>query len=134
VIIEFTTINIPYAAKSQSLTAIAVDPESARTVLASEVNQHYIQRYGALFLSNMLQGYAEAISDSGSTQTQNDTTGQTETTNATYSSQDKLFIALGKVGEALSQAAGEYFNRPTTISINEGTPIGLLILQDFTIG
>lgn len=132
VVLEFSTISIPMMPTSQTIRCIAVDPVSARTALADEVNNHYIQRYGALFFSKLLEGYAGAIQSSGSV-TEKDADGNKTITNKETTDAEKFMIALGNVGTALGAQVGTYVNRPVTIKMNQGSPMGLLILDDFSI-
>ena len=133
VVIEFSTVSVPYLPNSQSIQAIAVDPVTARTALADEVNHHYLQRYGSLFFSKLLEGYAQAIQDSGTTTETDSNTGNETVTNSEKSDSEKFFIALGNVGTALSSQVATGIDRPVTITINQGSPIGLLLLSDFTL-
>ena len=132
IVLEFSTISIPMMSTSQSIKCIAVDPASARTALADDVNNHYIQRYGALFFSKLLEGYSTAIQSSGST-TEKDASGNTTTTNTETSDAENFLIALGNVGTALSSQVASLVDRPPTIKINQGSAIGLLLLEDFSI-
>lgn len=132
IVLQFNTISIPMMPRSQSIECIAVDPATARTALADEVNNHYIQRYGALFFSNILQGYSQAIQSSGAT-TKTDLDGNETTTNQETNEAEKFLIALGNVGTALSAQVATNINRPVTIKMNQGSPIGLLLLNDFSI-
>jgi len=67
--LNFSLMNEDSWPKSRAVTAYAVDPEDARTVLASHVDYHYLQRFGAMFATSFLQGYATAITTSASTST-----------------------------------------------------------------
>lgn len=132
--LQFNTISIPNAPTSFGISAYAVDPDSARTALASNVDKHYLERYGSLFASSFLTGYAGAIAQSGATQTT--TIGpdgvNTSTQYPTLNSKEKALIALGEFGSAVGEAVGEGFNRPVTITLNSGVSIGLLFMSDAT--
>mgnify|MGYP001413158997 CR=1 FL=1 len=132
IVLQFNTISIPMMPQSQSIECIAVDPVTARTALADSVNNHYIQRYGSLFFSKLIEGYAQAIQTSGST-TETDSNGNETTTNSETSDAENLMIALGNVGTAVGTQVASVINRPATITINQGSAIGLLLLSDFTI-
>lgn len=114
--------------RSKSISAFAIDPDTARTVMASSVDKHFLLRYGSLFAANLLAGYATAIMSSGSVQT-NNANGST-VTRSVFSPQEKLGVALGQVGTALSSAVAPWFNTPYTVRVNSGVGLGILFISD----
>ena len=76
-------------------------------------------------------GYGQVIASQGTTQTSS-TAGVTTTTTPTLNPQQKVYAALGQVGQQLGQATSSYFNTPNTITVAQGTGFGLLILEDIT--
>lgn len=114
--------------KTKTVSAFAIDPDTARTVLASSADYHYMMRYGSLFASSFLSGYASAIQSSGGTST----TGifGTSSTNPAISPGNKIAVGLGQVGTALSSATSTYFNTPTTVKVNAGVGLGILFMAD----
>lgn len=130
--LQFNTISLPNAPSSYSISAFAIDPDTARTAIASNVDNHYFYRYGSLFASSFLSGYAQAISQSGATQTTSvgpDGLNST-TTYPTLNTKEKALIALGEFGSAVGGAVGEGFSRPPTITLNSGVSFGLLFMSD----
>ena len=67
--ISFNSISLPNLSRSSGIQAIAVDPDTAKTALSSEVDHHYLIRYGSLFASSFLKGFSNAITNEGSTVT-----------------------------------------------------------------
>ena len=134
-VISFNTISIPGADKTVSISAYAIDPNTARTALASEANHHYLQRYGALFASSFMAGMSSAIQSSNTTVSVGGTGGMTNTTVSTLSRStlDNALIALGEVGKAWSQTAQKEMNRPTTVEVYAGTGLGILFTQDVSL-
>jgi intracellular multiplication protein IcmE len=128
--LNFTLMNKDDWAKSKTVTAFAIDPDTARTVLASEVDHHYLKRYGALFASSFMSGYASAISSSGSVQS----TGifGTTTTTSPFSPAEKIAVGLGQVGTNLTKAVANYANTPVTVRVNSGVGLGILFMNDVT--
>lgn len=116
--------------KTKSVTAYAIDPDTARTVLASSVDHHYLTRYGALFASSFLSGYASAIQTAGSTST----TGifGSSTSHPQFSPSEKIAVGLGQIGTAWSNAVQSYVNTPPTVKINSGVGLGVLFMADVT--
>ncbi len=131
----FNVINIPNEPNSMAIDALAIDPDTARTALASDVDHHYLYRWGSLFASAFLQGYASSIATAGDTtvSTSNPSTGTavtTTTTSADVSGRKELFKGLSTVGSRWGEVTAANFNRKPTITIEAGTSIGLLLVSD----
>jgi polyhydroxyalkanoate synthesis regulator phasin len=128
--LSFTVMDMDDWIKGKPVTAFAIDPDTARTVLASDVDYHYLKRYGALFASSFMSGYASAVMSSGATTT----TGifGTSSTASKFSPGDKLAAGLGQVGTNLTAAVQSYVNTPPTVVINSGVGIGILFMGDVT--
>jgi uncharacterized protein YjeT (DUF2065 family) len=134
VIINFSTLSIPadLTAKSLQIKGVAIDLDTARTALASDIDHHYLLRYGTLFASSFMTGYAKVITSAGTVQTNSQSTGTTTTTTPTLSSRQQIFASLGEVGKQFGAATSTYFSTPNTITVDAGTGIGVLILSDVT--
>lgn len=128
VMLNFTLFNMDAWDQSKTVTAFAIDPDTARTVLASNVDYHYLQRFGAIMATSFLQGYANAIAQSSSTAT----TGifGTSTTHPELSPSQKIATALGQMGQALGAATQNYVNIPPTVKVNAGVGLGILFMSD----
>lgn len=131
-VILFNTLSVPGKDKSISISAYAIDPNTARTALSSETNHHYLQRYGALFASSFMSGMSSAIQSANTTVSVGGTGGVTNTTVSTIgrSTIDNALIALGEVGKAWSKTAQKEMNRPTTVQVYAGVGLGVLFTQD----
>lgn len=132
VVLQFSTINIPHHNKSYPISAIAVDLNTSRTAMASDVNNHYFLKYGLLLGSAFLKGWAEAISNQNQV-TQVSDTGTVTVQTGKKTSKEINREALGEVGEAVSGAVGQAQSALTpTIKVYKDTAIGLLLLSDFS--
>ncbi len=131
VVISFSTLSTNTDDKSITIKGVAIDPDTARTALASDVDHHYLLRYGTMFASSFLNGYAKVITAQGTVQT-NSGSGSSTTTTPPLSGRQQIFAALGEVGKKFSDATSTYFSTPNTITVNSGTGFGLLILTDVT--
>lgn len=128
--LNFTIMNTDEWPKSKSVSAFAIDPDTAKTVLATEVDYHYLQRFGAIMATSFVQGYADAIKTSGSTTS---TSGFfTNTSNPKLSPQNKLAVGIGKIGETLGEVTQNYVNIPPTVKIASGVGLGILFMSDLT--
>ncbi|TAK74363.1 MAG: hypothetical protein EPO11_07005 [Gammaproteobacteria bacterium] len=127
--LNFTLMDMDQWDKTKSVTGYAIDPDTARTVLASSVDYHYMQRFGAMMATSFLQGYASAITNAGTS-----TTGifGTSTTHPDLSPSQKLAVALGQMGQTVGAATQNYINRAPTVRVDSGVGIGILFMADVT--
>lgn len=127
--LNFTLMNDDAWPKSRGVTAYAIDPDTARTVMASSVDYHYMMRYGAMMATAFLQGYSTAITNAGTS-----TTGifGTSTTHPELSPSNKIMVGLGQVGQSLGAATQNYINRPPTVRVDSGVSLGILFMSDVT--
>lgn len=130
VTLNFTSMSIPAFPKSVSVQAVAVDPDTDRTALASDVDRHILKRYGSILASSFLVGYAKVITSQGSVQTTAANGMATTTTAASLSGQKQIYAALGEVGKKLGDSWKGYADMPPTITVDSGTGIGILFLTD----
>lgn len=132
VMLNFNSMSIPSQNNSISIKAVAIDPETARTALATNVDHHYLLRYGSMFASSFMTGYAKIIASMGTVQTTAQNGLATTTQSQQLSTSKQLYAALGEVGKNWGQAIKDYINLPNTVTVDAGTGMGLLILSDVT--
>lgn len=131
VVVSFTKINIPNSPKSYSISAIAVDPETSRSALATDVDHHYFVKYALGLGAAFLQGYGDAL------QRQNTSTvvsplGGVTTSTGELSNSQIVKQSFGTVGDRLSSDLSGDMNRPVTVTVDSGTPIGVMLMDDLT--
>jgi intracellular multiplication protein IcmE len=130
VMLQFNMMTMPTWTSTAPIIAVAINPDTARTALASDVNYHYISRYAGIFASSFLEGYATAVTDQGTTIINPVTGGVTGFQTAEYSPQARTMVALGAVGKKLSAAAQKNFDRPPTVKVDSGVGLGILFQGD----
>lgn len=137
-VISFNTLSVPGAAGTVSISAYAIDANTARTALSSSTNHHYLLRYGSLFASSFMEGFGNAIQSANTTITIGGSGSGNNTTtiqggNAVgQSTLENAVIGLATVGKAWGQFAQQKFNTPVTVEVYSGTAIGVLFTQDLT--
>ena len=137
--LRFTTINVPGQPNSLPVEAVAINEETRRTALATDVDNHYFLRYGGLFASSFLSGYADALLKGGQNQSIVTTQSGAIVQNTAYTNRQLMQAGLGNVGKQASTAMGGVFNRPPTITIddkeNPGAHIGIgiVFMKDLTL-
>jgi intracellular multiplication protein IcmE len=133
-IISFNTLSVPGASRTTSISAIAIDANTARTALSSNTDHHYLLRYGSLFASSFLEGFGSAF-QSANTTIAIDPVGAGAVTiqnGVGRSTLENAVIGLSTLGKTWGQAAQQQFNTPVTVEVYSGTGIGVLFTQDVT--
>lgn len=134
-VITFNTMSVPGAAKTTSISAFAIDPNTARTALSSRTDHHYLMRYGSLFASSFIEGFGNAFQSANTTVSIGGTGGGNNITVSNgigRSTLENAVIGLATVGKSWGQQAQQLFNTPTTVEVFSGTGLGILFTQDIT--
>lgn len=116
----------------EQLDLEAIDPNTAKTALASSVDNHYMLRYGTLFATSFIGGLASAVQNAGASTTTSATTG-TVSTMPQLNMMQKLLVGLGAVGQQFGAAMASNTNMPPTVTVKAGTNIGLLLMSDLSV-
>lgn len=114
------------------LEAYAVDPATSEASVASSVDTHFFSRWGGLVASAFLEGLGTAKRYSGAQSTIYGNSNSESTDQMvwnTYSPADQAWIAAGKVGEKAGKIFEKGFDRPPTVRLESGTPVGILVLN-----
>ncbi|EOZ2859350.1 TrbI/VirB10 family protein [Pseudomonas aeruginosa] len=131
--LHFTNANIPGVNGSVQVDAYAVDPNTARTALATDVDNHLFQRYGLFIAATFLEGYGTAIMQAGQNQqlvaSPSGTVVQTDALDNTQI----LSAAAGNVGKRVADSLADGVNRKPTITIDSGTAVCFLFMNDIEI-
>ncbi len=127
--LNFSLMDMEAWPKTKGVSAFAIDPDTARTVMASSVDHHYMMRYGSLFASSFLQGYAQGVQNAGTS-----TTGifGTSTQNPKLSFGNNIAVGLGQVGSTFTNVVQGYVNTPATVKVDAGVGLGILFMSDVT--
>lgn len=126
-IIVFHTATMPNNA-TVAIDAIAVNPHTNRTALATSVNHHYLERYGLLIGGAFLQGFGQAVMTSG--QTTIGGYGGVSSSISPRSLAQNAEASLGQVGQTVGQIGTQDFNSiQPTVRVAMGTGMGILFLK-----
>lgn len=124
VMLQFNTLSLPDWPETVAIDTVAINPDTAKTAIASSVDNHYLLRYGSLFASSFIAGYAQGIQSGGTTTLE--PSGTQVTTGVKLNPKEKIFVGLGAVGTKLSQVMTNVFMTPPTVKVEAGTGIGIL--------
>ena len=125
VLLAFNLLNLPDRGKSIPINAVAIDPETARTAMSGEVNNHYLLRYGTFFASAFLSGVSDAIQNSGSV-TENTVVGPVVVRKDLNLAQSAA-VGLGQVGEEVRRSAWSKHQYAADRKNSGGNRYGLVI-------
>lgn len=137
--LRFSMINVPGQPNSLPVDAVAMNEETRRTALATDVDNHYFLRYGTLFASSFLSGYADALLKGGQNQSIVTTQSGAIVQNTAYTNRQLMQAGLGNVGKQAASTMGGVFNRPPTVTVDDKKDpgkrigIGIVFMKDLTL-
>jgi type IV secretory pathway VirB10-like protein len=114
--------------RALNVEALAIDPRTNSPVIPGDVDRHFLERWGALMASSFLDGFGQALSRRGTTvsvygdvlvQNQDDGPSLTEIS----------LEALGQVGRRAAGQLERNFDRPPTVTVPAGTPVGVFVVD-----
>ena len=124
--LEFSSIIMPNGIRYQ-IQGYAIDPNTDRTAVRSSVDSHYLERFGGLIAASFLEGFGEAVGNSGTSSYSNAYGGGYSVPD--YNINEQLWIAGGRVGERMAGVMERNFDIPPTVTLNSGTDIGVLLIS-----
>lgn len=131
--IHFTIANIPDQPNSIAVDAWAIDPETSRAALASDVDNHYFQRYGTLFAASFLGGFGDALLKGGQHQQIVGSPGGVVVETDAFTTKQLVLAGAGNVGKQLATNMSSIVNRPATVKVDGHIGIGILFMSDVTL-
>lgn len=126
--IKITINQMVYQRNSYPINAVALDTKSMTDYITGEVDYHYVTRWGGLIAANVLKGIGKAVATGGQTPT-NDGSGLIYQQPITATS-DQLKVAAGEVGNELSTIARQQFDRPPTVTKDQGEMVAIFFMQE----
>lgn len=114
--------------KAVDISVFAVDPETSRTAVATDVDHHIFRNYGLTIAASFVEGLGEAFGNMGKTVSYTD---QATIMQVSDKSKNAVWAATGKAGSRLGRQLDKLSNAPTTVTVDAGTTIGLLFMSDF---
>ncbi len=140
-VVKFTMMSMPKWPSTVAINAYGIDPDTGANALASDVNNHYLVRYGSLLAAGFLQGYGNAYTTASTSSGCISAPGLppcviTTSSNGTVpvpTAKSAMFQGLGQVGTNLGTAAANNFNMPPTVTLDQGSGMGILFMQDTTL-
>lgn len=117
-----------YQRNTFTINAVALDTQSMTDYLTGEVDYHYFTRWGGLIAANVLKGIGRAVATTGQSAS-NDGSGMIYQQPITATG-DQLKVAAGEVGNELSTIAREQFDRPPTVTKDQGEMVAIFFMEE----
>lgn len=117
-----------YNRNTFTINAVGLDTQSMTDYLSGDVNNHYFTRWGGLIAANVLKGIGKAVANTNTTAS-NDGSGLIYSAPITATG-DQLKVAAGEVGNELSTIAREQFDRPPTVTKDQGEMIAIFFMAE----
>lgn len=122
---------ISWKDRTYQIDAIGVNPNEPQVGMATSVNNHYLQRFGGLFLTSAMQAVGQELQQEG-TSTQLSTNAGVMQTNRPRKSPLQIgLIGMGGVAQGFSGLAAQAATRKPTIILAAKTPVGVLFKTDW---
>jgi intracellular multiplication protein IcmE len=125
-----------------AVTAYAVSPDTDKAAIATNVDNHMLERWGGLTAAAFLKGFGQATLLSGTQSVGgplvNQGIGQSAnpgyyggyiTQAPQYDLMQKGAVAMGEVGNQAAQQLSKNFNQPPTVTLAAGAPLGILFIK-----
>lgn len=132
--VRFTSIAPPNPRKPLiPLSAYATTIGGQKTAVSTDKKNHYLQNYGIMTLTSILQGVGDAYEDSGETSVITDS-GNIITTKPSEPSSKKIRgEVLGELGEKLNEDISKLGGRAATYKVAIGTVVNVVLSDDLDI-
>ena len=127
VVLKFDSMTLPNS-DVYPVTAYALNPHKLQAGMATDVNHHYIERYGSMLLGAFLYGFGQAEMYSGGTGTVTQF-GAPVFIPQMNSVLSQSALGLGMAGQQLASVTQQNFNIPATVHLHQNDPVAILIIR-----
>lgn len=126
-VLQFSTITLKDG-RSYKTSAFAVDPATARSGLASDVDRHY-GRYALALAGSFVAGFADLAANSGKTVVVSPLGGSTSTY-GTASTKTAIAAGIGEVGKTIAgDIKADARSLKPTVTIDPGLELGMIFVE-----
>lgn len=128
---EYLVITFDYIVKDDityTIDAIALDPETTLGGMKSHVDKHYWTRVILPAASRFISGFAEAATQTETTAVADGGGGAIQSTED-LNTREELMSGVKEAADGVVEILDEGVDRPITVHLHQGTPMGLLLLE-----
>lgn len=120
--------NMSAKREGYGISAVALDPDTHRSLLADGVDKHTFSRVMSLGAASFIEGYADAMT---TTQTVTSPEGNSTTTrDGLPDSSDQVKYAVGNVGKKFTPIMERGFDRPPTVTVESNKIIYIMFTSE----
>lgn len=117
--------------RTQSLSAMALDPESKTALFQDDLNRHIFSRYVSLAAAAALPGWSDAVVGVDIEEDENGNERRRQQPVDALS--DQLAVIAGSIGSAITPILQQNFQRPPTVKVHNNRDILIMFMGDFYI-
>lgn len=128
---EYLVITFDYIVKDDityTIDAIALDPETTLGGMKSRVDKHYWTRVILPAASKFISGFADAATKTETTAVADGGGGAIQS-QEDLNTREELMSGVKEAADGFVEILDEGVNRPLTVHLYQGTPMGLLLLE-----
>lgn len=114
-----------------TVDGIALDEKTTLAAQQSDVDHHYLQRILLPAAAAFVEGYGQAVSETG-TSTTTTSGGGVASDTPEPDAKEELFKGIEKASGKISSIIDQGANRPITVTLNRGTTMGILFMEPVT--
>lgn len=131
--LQITRVQLPGCGGGASINAKAFTPLAMEYNIATEVDHHYLERYGGTMLAALARAGQTLLTPETTITSTPSGFGTAQTTRPSNQDLGRGVVAsgLGAVGQDLAGQAGQ---RPPTVVLAEQELVGLVIVEDSDVG
>lgn len=119
---------------SQGVSAVALDPDTTLPGIVTDIDRRYFQRVVLPMAAEFIEGFTEAVSDSGTTTVTINNETVTEQTQD-RDTEEEVASGIAEAGEALAEILEDQANSiEPLLRVEAGTPIGIFFLEPVVEG
>lgn len=128
-VLRFTSIT--WKGFSSAVNLVAIDADTARTAMASDVDNHTFSRWGALLLAGAGRGIKTLLENDGQ-QVVPSNNGAVIITRPRATTARLVLSTIGEASDVAIEQVRENFERKPTITIDRGEEVGLMFMGKFS--
>jgi intracellular multiplication protein IcmE len=116
---------------SYSISAIALNPDTANIGMLTDINHRYMQRIVLPAAAAFIEGFGSAVAQTDST-TVDTSSGTTVSQESDLNTRQELLKGVAQGAGKLSEILDDQANVEPQLRVRTGTPMGILFLQPVT--
>ena len=127
-VIQFATMTLPDG-RTTAVNAYAIDPHSASSEVASDVDRRWLSRFGPIIAASFIRGFAESAAIATGTVIQQGDGATVTVTEEERTSRQNVAAGLSEVGQNIAEIVRQSAPTGPEIILASGTGIAVLFVD-----